>query len=154
MYASRKGYYPVRDTVGKLIEEEKAITTGKESLLEFKKRVVLSKLELQSLLFEIKRQGQRVYGISAPSRASTLVNYVGLDDGILDYVLEIKGSRKIGNYLPGTLIPIVEESILYEENPEYALLLAWHIADELIDNLRRKGYKGKFIIPLPQPRIL
>src|SRR5208337_1235983 len=106
--------------------------------LDFRKRVALSKLELHSLLFAIKQQGHRIYGISAPSRASTLVNYVGLDDGIVDNVLEVKGSHKIGYYLPGTLIPIVEESILFEDQPEYALLLSLHIAEELVHNLRRK----------------
>ena len=103
---------------------------------------------------EIKEKGQRIYGISAPSRASTLINYTGIDDGILDFVLEIKGSHKIGNYVPGTMIPIVDEAKLIEEQPEYALFLAWHIADELAPKFKEKGYKGDFIIPLPEPRIL
>ena len=106
------------------------------------------------LLRDIKKQGHRVYGISAPSRASTLIQYVGLDDGILDCVLEINGSLKIGKYMPGTLIPVLEESRLFEDQPEYALLLAWHIADELMPKLREKGYRGKYIIPLPAPRIV
>ena len=105
-------------------------------------------------LCDIKKKKERIYAISAPSRASTLVNYVGLDQDILDYVLEIKGSHKIGKYMPGTLIPVVEESILFENQPEYALLLSWHIADELIPKLKKKGYGGKFIIPLPSPRIV
>ena len=91
---------------------------------------------------------------SAPSRASTLVNYVGLDDSIVDCVLEIKGSSKIGKYMPGTLIPVVEESRLFDDQPEYALLLSWHIGDELAAKLRQLGYRGKFIVPLPTPRIL
>ena len=36
----------------------------------------------------------------------------------------------------------------------YLLLLSWHISKELINNLKRKGYKGKFIIPLPYPKII
>jgi len=135
-------------------DEEKQAGLNKEKLLEFKKRVVLSKLELHSLLLDIKKQGKRIYGIGAPSRASTLINYVGIDDGIMDYVMEVKGSHKVGNYVPGTLIPIVEESKLFEDQPEYALLLSWHIADELIPKLKEKGFKGDFIIPLPAPKIL
>ena len=83
-----------------------------------------------------------------------MVNYVGLDDTIIDCVLEIKGSYKIGKYMPGTLIPVLEESKLIEDQPEYALLLSWHIADELIPKLKEKGYKGKFIVPLPTPKIV
>jgi hypothetical protein len=95
-----------------------------------------------------------VYGISAPSRASTLIHYVGLDDGIIDYVLEIDGSHKIGKYVPGTLIPVVEESRLFEDQPEYALIFSWHIADELMPKLAQKGFRGKYIVPLPEPKVL
>lgn len=154
VYAARKGLYPVKDSVNKLLQKEKPYVTNKKSLLKFKENVVLSKLELHSLLCDLKRKGKKIYGISAPSRASTLINYVGLDDGILDCVLEIKGSYKIGNYIPGTLIPILEESSLFEQQPDYALLLSWHIAEELMPKLKQKGFKGKFIIPLPEPRIV
>ena len=154
VYSARRGDFPVRNTVNELLEAEKSVVLGKEALLEFKDRVVLSKLELQSLLLGIKQKGQRIYGISAPSRGSTLINYAGLDDGILDCVLEIQGSHKIGKYLPGTLIPVVEETRLYEDQPEYALLLSWHIADELIPKLKQKGFQGSFIVPLPKPRVV
>ena len=56
--------------------------------------------------------------------------------------------------MPGTRIPVLEETILYEKQPEYALLFSWHIADELIPKIKKNGYKGKFIIPLPEPRII
>ncbi|MGB8216491.1 MAG: class I SAM-dependent methyltransferase [Candidatus Methanoperedens sp.] len=154
VYASRKGIYPVKKTVSAILEKEKKIVLDKKNLLEFKKRVVVSKLELHSLLLDIKRQGKRIYGVGAPSRASTLINYVGIDDGIMDYVVEIKGSHKIGKYIPGTLIPVVEESKLFEDQPEYALLLSWHIADELAPKLREKGFNGEFIVPLPKPYLL
>ena len=127
---------------------------NKQKLIDFGNKVVLSKLELHSLLFGIKKKGKKVYGIGAPSRASTLINYVGIDDGIIDTVMEIKGSHKIEKYIPGTLIPVEEESKLYEEQPDYALLLSWHIADELAPKIRQKGFKGNFIVPLPNPRIL
>lgn len=154
VYAARKGTHPVRESVAHLLDEEASVVLGKKSLLKFRQSVVKSKLELMSLLNTIKDEGKHIYGISAPSRASTLINYTGIDDGILDYVLEIKGSHKIGKYIPGTLIPVVEESILFERQPEYALLLSWHIADELIPKLKEKGFKGGFIIPLPKCKIV
>jgi hypothetical protein len=154
VYAARKGKYEVRDTVKELLDKEKDIVLSKEKLLNFKGEVVVSKLRLHSLMLDIKKQGKKIYGIGAPSRASTLINYVGIDDGIMDYVMEIKGSHKIGKYMPGTLIPVVDEAKLYEDQPEYALLLSWHIADELIPKIKEKGFKGDFIVPLPEPRIL
>jgi hypothetical protein len=109
---------------------------------------------LYALLRVIRKQGKHIYDIGAPSCASTLISYVGLDDGILDCVPEIKGSLKIGKFMPGTLIPVLEESHLYKDQPEYALPISWHIADELIPKIKEKGFKGKYIIPLPVPRIV
>ena len=83
-----------------------------------------------------------------------MINYVGLNADIINCILEIEGSQKIGHYLPGTNIPILNEKKLYLDQPDYAFLLSWHISNELINNLRKKGFKGKFIIPLPEPKII
>ena len=69
-------------------------------------------------------------------------------------MLEIAGSYKIGKYVPGTVVPVVDEKLLFEDPPDYALLFSWHIADELIPKLKAKGYRGRFIVPLPEPRIV
>lgn len=153
VYAARRGQLrPTEDVRRLMAVEERELTD--EALATFRRRVVASKLGLLALLAPLKRDGARVYGIGAPSRASTLVNYVGLDDGILEHVLEISGSHKIGHYVPGTVIPVSDERILFSDQPEYALLLSWHIADELMPKLRASGFKGRFIIPLPGPRIV
>ena len=154
VFTARKGAYPINESVKLIINSEPNGNEMLEKLRDFKKQVALSKLRLLKMLADIKESGARICAISAPSRASTLVNYVGLDDGIIDYVVEIKGSLKIGKYLPGTLIPVVDESKIFEDQPDYALILSWHIADELASIIRKNGFKGKFISPLPIPRIL
>ena len=154
VYAARKGKYKLLKTVGQMLALEKSTVTSRKSLLAFRDQVVLSKLKLYDLLLGIKKRGKKIYGIGAPSRGSTLVNYVGLDDGIIDVVMEVKGSNKIGKYVPGTVIPVLEETKLYHDQPDYAMLLSWHIADELAPKIKSKGFKGDFIIPLPTPRIL
>jgi len=154
VYAARAGDRPVRESVQELLKEEASRDLGGGGLETFKRRVVQSKLELHALLLDIKRRGGRIYGIGAPSRASTLIHYAGLDDGILECVLEVRGSHKIGKYMPGTLIPVVEESRLFEDQPEYAMLLSWHITGELVPKLRQKGYRGRYIVPLPSPAVL
>jgi hypothetical protein len=123
-------------------------------LTSFRRDVVLSKLRLMSMLRELKENGARIVGISAPSRASTIVNYVGLDEGIIEYVCEIAGSLKIGKFMPGTQIPVVEESKLFTDQPECAVIFSWHIADELAPKLKAKGYRGRLMTPLPLPRYI
>lgn len=154
VYATRTATPATQATVADLLAEEAEAGLTDESWVPgFRRRVTASKLGLYTLLAPLKSDGSRIYGIGAPSRASTLVNYVGLDDGIVDCVLEIAGSKKVDKYLPGTAIPVLEESKLYDDQPEYALLLSWHIAAELKENLRRKGFRGRFVVPLPEPRI-
>ena len=154
VYAARPGTYEIRPSVQQILDEELAVGHDIHMFDDFKARVRRSKLELYALLRDIKAQGGRVYGIGAPSRASTLINYVGLDDGIIDCVLEVKGSYKTGKYMPGTLIPVLDEAKMFEDQPEYALLFSWHIAEELMPKLTAKGFQGDYIIPLPEPRIV
>ena len=139
--------------VDKILKLEKKYLNIKR-FQKFKDDIVLSKLNLNSLLFKIKKGGKLIFGIGAPSRASTLINYVGIDHNVIENVLEIKGSKKIGKYVPGTKIPIFDENLLYKNKPDYVLIFSWHIANEIILNLKKKGYRGKFIIPLPNPKIL
>ena len=154
VYACRPGKHEVRASVDKQLKIEEDRLSD-DSLVKFRQAVQQSRLDLWSIVARIRSQGKSIMGVSAPSRASTLITYLGFDDGILDAVVEIKGSHKIGKYIPGTLIPVIEEDVLFgPEQPDYALLLAWHIADELIPKLRQFGFKNSFIVPLPEPRIV
>ena len=153
VYAARKGKRRDDDSVREILATEDRELVP-ERLARFRHGVVMSKLALFALLKDVVANGDRVYGVGAPSRASTLINYVGLDEGILDCVVEIKGSYKIGKYIPGTLIPVVDEARLFQDQPRYAMLLSWHIADELIPKLTAAGFRGDYIVPLPEPRIV
>ncbi len=154
VYAARRGVQPVRDSVGKMLAAEPRGEAMRARLSAFRDDVMRSKLRLLAMIRDLKEKGARICGISAPSRASTLVNYVGLDEAIIDYVCEIPGSLKIGKCMPGTLIPVVEESRLFTDQPDCAIIFSWHIADELAPKLRAKGYRGTLITPLPEPRVL
>ena len=154
VYAARRGTRPVQPSVKQMLDKEPRGEAMRKRLEAFRDAVVLSKLRLYTFVREVKEKGGRIVGISAPSRASTVVNYVGLDESIIDYVCEIQGSLKIGKCMPGTLIPVVEESRMFEDQPECAIIFSWHIAEELVPKLRAKGYKGMLVTPLPVPRAL
>ena len=153
VYAAKKGKYKISRSVKKILSEEKKFLNWK-NFNKFRYNVVTSKINLYKLLSKIIKRKDKIYGIGAPSRASTLINYLGFTREVMQYVCEVEGSYKIGNYMPGTNIPIVSEKKLYRDKPKYAMLLSWHISKELIKNLKKKGFKGKFIIPLPKPRIV
>lgn len=94
-----------------------------------------------------------IYAVTAPTRATPLVNYTKIGT-YLTCACEIRGSEKIGANIPGTDVPILDEQALFDDQPPHALILAWDIADDLIPALRKRGYTGKFIVPLPEPRIV
>jgi hypothetical protein len=154
VYAARRGRHAVQDSVRRMLAAEPRGEAMAKRLVEFKRDVILSKLRLLSMIRDLKEKGARIAGISAPSRASTLVNYVGLDEGLIDYVCEIPGSLKIGKCMPGTQIPVVDETKLFTDQPDCAVIFSWHIADELAPKLMAKGYRGKLLTPLPVPRFL
>ncbi len=153
VYAAKRGEYPVSDSVEALIkDEENNGLYRKETFIDFANKIKQNQAEILKIVGDIKNKGSRIVGIGAPAKGNTLLNYYGMKDKI-DYLVE-KSDLKIGTFAPGTRIPVVEESRLFEEQPEYALLLSWNLADELVPKIRGKGYKGKFIIPMPKPAIL
>jgi hypothetical protein len=101
------------------------------------------------VLMDGAAQAGPIYGIGATTRATPLIWYAGIQD-YLACVCEVPGSEKIGTLMPATKIPVVDEAKLIADQPPYALLLSWHLAEHIIPLLRAKGYRGKVIIPLPE----
>ncbi len=116
--------------------------------------VEAAKLALQKLLVELKQAGMPAPGIGCPGRASTLLNYCNIDPVLMPYIAEQSSSLKLGLYLPGKHIPVVDEKRLFEEQPEYAVMLSWHYAEPIIAKLRQRGLRSKIIVPLPRLRIV
>ena len=134
------------------LEAERGLDDG-SAFLRFRENVLESKRQLLEILVEARRNG-RILGLGAPGRASTILNFVGLGPDVVEATLELDGSLKIGQYTPGTHVPIIEEQAGLATNPETLLVLSWHIGEEIVPKLRERGFKGKFVIPLPQPRVL
>ncbi len=82
------------------------------------------------------------------------MNYCGIGPDLLDYLAEQSNSLKLGLYSPGTHVPVVDEAKLFEDQPDFALVLAWHLGDTVPRKLRGKGLTSKFIMPLPDPVVL
>ena len=120
---------------------------------DFRVRTEASRQKLRSLIVRLNDEGQRVAGIGCPGRAVTLLTYCGLTPDLLPYIAEQSTSLKLGLYTPGGHIPVVDEARMFEEQPEYGLMLTWHYAAPIIKNLRARGLTSKIIIPLPEVTI-
>lgn len=155
IFAARAGQREVSRQVHDLLASEARLHIhSRETLDAFAQGVRSSKQELVWLLHSLRHEGKRIAGVSAPAKGMTLLNYCGIDGDVLDFVTE-KSQLKIGRYTPGGHIPVLPDSELLLRQPDFALLLAWNFADEIMGNLdeyRKRG--GKFIVPIPRPRIV
>ena len=111
------------------------------------------KKDVLQLIKKIKKTGAHIGGFGAPAKGNTLLNYFELTPQIIEYLAE-NNTLKQGLVTPGTHIPIISDKAFLERMPEFALLLPWNYIDFFLkkSNYIKKG--GKFIVPLPQPRIV
>jgi|TARA_B100000586_G_scaffold15556_1_gene10558 hypothetical protein len=121
---------------------------------KFSKDIIKSKNKLVKVLKKIKNENKRIVGIGCPGRSITLLAYCKIGKKTLDYIAEQSSSLKLNLYTPNTHIKVMDEKYFFKNQPEYALILSWHYKKSIIRNLKNKGYKGKFIIPLPYPKII
>ncbi len=155
VFVARAGSRVISSEVPRLIALEQETGVHERHTLDaFAKAVQQNRRDLVWLLHRIKAEGKRIAGVSAPAKGMTLLNYCRIDGEILDFVTE-KAELKIGRFTPGTHIPVVPDARLLETQPDYALLLAWNFADEIMANLSAyRDAGGRFIIPIPTPRIV
>ena len=155
VFAGHKGTHGVSKRVGELLAGERAFGLDKsETYHRLAHEVIVHKEVFTEFLKAIKAAGHSIAGLTFPARAVTLLNYGGIGPETLDCITELS-TLKIGRWSPGTHIPVVDQQVLFgKDAPDYGLLLSWHIAGEIIPRFRAKGFKGKFIIPLPTPRIV
>lgn len=154
-YAGRKGQHPISPEVGRLLElEESKGLFQPETWAKFRQRVYENREKFIQLAHQAKDRDLRFVGDSCPGRGTVLINYYGIDKTLMPYIAQLPGSEKIGKYLPGTHIPIVDNKIILEEQPDYIVILAWHYGDYIMKNWRKAGVKSKFVLPLPEFKVI
>jgi hypothetical protein len=154
-YICRRGMHPVRPSVGELLDLEiKRGLFERRTYDGFRNRVFEGRDRFMELSYLARRQGMLFVGNSCPGRCSTLLNYYGVTRDLMPYLAEQPTSLKLGLHLPGKHIPIVVNQRLIDDQPEYVVLLAWHYAEPIAEQLRARGLKSKLVVPLPKVRIL
>lgn len=155
VFAAHKGREQVRDSVPErtAAENEEGLN-GLPYYQRFSERAQKVRSDLIAFLQEQKAAGKRVAAYGASAKGSTLLNYVGEAAGCLEFMAD-RSTYKHGLLSPGLHIPIVPAEALAERQPDYALLLAWNFAEEIMKQQAAYAEKGgRFVIPLPELRVV
>ena len=155
VYTGNKGEYRVKKSVTDCLNKEKKFfDKSNQKLNNFKKNIIENRKEIVKIINKYKKEGKKVVGIGCPGRCSTFLNYCKIDSKKMDYIAEQKTSLKLNKFLPGMKIPIIDEKVMLDEQPELTIILSWHYHKEIIKILRKKGLKSKVLIPLPKIKII
>tara|TARA_B100001248_G_C27398834_1_gene468026 strand:- start:3785 stop:5032 length:1248 start_codon:yes stop_codon:yes gene_type:complete len=145
----------INDSVKTFIDFEKSLSFNKSStFVNFAKQIKDRKKELNEFLYRIKSEGKSIAGYGAPAKATTLMYEFGLNNDILDFIVD-DSPLKQELFSPGIHIPIYSSSFIDTLKPDYLLILAWNFSDSII-NKNRKFHEsgGKFIIPMPKFEVI
>jgi hypothetical protein len=135
-----------------VLEQEEGVDLA-EVFNDMSQKLLKNKAELLTLLTDLKLSGKKVVGLGAPMKASTLLNYYGITQDLIEHIGEVN-PLKVGTVVPGVRIPVIHEDAMLQEEPDYALLLSWNMADHIIPKIRSMGFRGKFIVPVPELEVI
>ena len=141
--------------VTRLIAEEEALGMQAYPYYEgFADKVRAFREAARTLIGQIKASGKRIAAYGAAAKGTIMLNYLGLNNRTVDYVVD-KNIHKQGMFMPGVGLRIDEPKRLMEDKPDYVLILPWNFRDEIIsqENSYRQG-GGRFIVPIPNLEIV
>lgn len=145
---------PIQDRVIKLQNREKEV--GIESLdnyLTFAGQVAHAKRQLLKFLISAKEEGKTIAAYSAPAKGNTLFNYCGIKTDFIEFTVD-RSPHKQNHFLPGSHIPIYHPDKIREIRPDYLLILAWNIKDEVMEQMSYiREWDGKFVVLIPEVKV-
>lgn len=125
-----------------------------ERLSRFAAEVHENRHGLVTLLKTLKKGGARIAACGAPAKSTTLLNHARIGTNLVEFTVD-SNPLKVGSLTPGMHLPVLPATALEERRPDYALLLAWNLADEM--RTQQAGWLahgGRFIVPIPRPEVL
>lgn len=152
VFAQRRdtGLYPRCAKVDELLQREiQAGMLTADYYTGFQARTERIKNDFFSFLRDVKRKGKTVVAYGAAAKGNTLMNYAGIRPDLIPFVVD-RNTVKQGKFMPGSRIPIVDESRLKDARPEFVVILPWNLKSEVTEQLEYiKTWEGQFVTAVP-----
>ena len=156
VFAQRKdqGQHQISKSVSNLLARELEVGVKSEDYyVDLQLQANRIKQDLVAFLIEAKRKGKKVIAYGAAAKGNTLLNYAGVRPDLLSAVVDLNPAKQ-NKYLPGSRIPIVDESIIRQEKPVYVLILPWNLRNEVTEQLKYiREWGGEFVTAVPSLEI-
>ena len=155
LFARATGGGPPEPSVAQMLADERHWGAADTTVYRrFADAVRSYRPTLRAFLANLRAAGKSIAAYGASAKGATLLNYCGVDRTLIDFVVD-RSTLKQGLAMPGVQLPILAPDELLHRQPDFVLLLAWNFADEVMEQqaeYRRHG--GRFIVPVPEPKIL
>ena len=146
----KTGRHPISDTVVALLDRERqAGIRTLDFYNNIQDKIENITIDLLSFLIDAKKRNDKVVAYGAAAKGNTILNYAGVRPDLLSFVVD-KSPQKCGKYMPGSRIPILEESYIAKERPDYVVILPWNLKNEIYDQLSYiREWGGRFVTLVP-----
>lgn len=125
-----------------------------QTYTNFQNKIIQSKIDIWKFLIDVKKKNKSIVGYGAPAKATTMLSYCGIKRDFLEYTVDINPNKQ-NHFLPGTNIPIFEPKKIFQTKPDYILILAWNLKDEIIKQMKEaEKWNCKFVVFTPKVRII
>ena len=144
----------VTNRVTRLLEQEQMLgLLSLEYYRNFQIQSELVKNDLVTFLLNANRKDELVIGYGAAAKGSTMLNFAGIRKDLVKYIVD-KNPAKQGKYMPGSRIPIADESRIRDDKPKYIVIFPWNLKEEIMDQLDYiSEWGGSFVTAIPQLEI-
>lgn len=141
----------VDDSVDNLLRQESDRGMRRQEFYGgFERAAVTVKNHFLEFLLNQRALGNLVVGYGAAAKGNTLLNFAGIRSDLLKVVAD-RNPAKVGKFLPGSRIPIVAESELKQLHPDFVVILAWNLKDEIEHQLSYiREWGGRFVVAVPE----
>jgi ubiquinone/menaquinone biosynthesis C-methylase UbiE len=133
-----------------LLKEEEAGIKSEHYYKEYQIHAEKAKNDFLEFLIKAKKEGRKVAAYGAAAKGNTFINYAGIRSDLIKFVVD-RNPAKEGKFMPGSRIPIVNESFLKEEKPDYIVILPWNLKAEISEQLSySRNWGAKFVVAIPK----